>query len=103
MKQSTSKLEKNEEGLFFSLTEDILKKQMSEPKPLTFMDEMRAKLDKITKELSCQSKPDGKQPVCKPEPFDAAILESIGSQSLSHDNAPTTPRIRHLNEDGEYE
>ena len=53
VKQSDSKLEKNQEGLFFALTDDILKKQVSEPKPVGFLDEMKFKLDKIKKELSC--------------------------------------------------
>lgn len=63
---------------------------------------MKAKLEKIKRELSCIN-PNVKQPARKPEVFDAAVLESIGSHNLSQEETPTTPRIRHLNEDGEYE
>ena len=35
--------------------------------------------------------------------FDIATLESAGSSALSKNEACLTPRIRHLNEDGEYE
>lgn len=76
---------------------------MSEPKPKSFVDEMKEKLEKLKKELSCQNKPNTQQPVRKIETFDIAVLESIGSHSLDKDGNPTTPRIRHLNEDGEYE
>ena len=65
------------------------------------MDEMKAKLEKMKRELSCIN-PNVKQPARKPEVFDAAVLESIGSY-ISQEETPTTPRIRHLNEDGEYE
>ena len=38
---------------------------MTAPRQVTFIDEMKAKLDKIIKELSCKTNPKTQQPVRK--------------------------------------
>jgi hypothetical protein len=82
------------------LVNPIIKTEESDPKPLTFMEEMKMKINKLKEELSCKSKPEVKQPTKKPESIQ---FESVLSSAYTDQEAPSTPLPRVLNEDGEYE
>ena len=104
IKSTKSNLEKNDQGMFFTLVTPVtLREVLPEPPKQTLFDEFKDKIEKMKQEISCTSNQKAEQPVAKIQTFDLETLESLGSSALSRCENPSTPRVRKLNEDGEYE
>ena len=92
--------------MFFTLNTPVSFVEPKEQTSSNFCDEIRTKFEKLKLDLSCKANVSIQQPA-KIERKDCILdleeLESLGSSALSQQEAPTTPRIKQLNEDGEYE
>jgi len=90
--------------MFFSLVTPVTLKEVlpAPPKPSLF-DELKQKMESMKLELSCSNDHQVQLPSAKVETFDLETLENLGCSAISECEAPTTPRARKINEDGEYE
>lgn len=63
---------------------------------------MSTKWNNLKKTLSCISKKQKALTASKSEPYDPDRLEKVGKHKLESESPLKTPKIRHLNIDGEY-